>query len=101
MELCSMLYGSLDGRGVWGRTDTCICIADSLHHSHELSQHCLLVSYTPIQNKKFKKKKRKKISVKFKTKEIHSTVLGQPKSITDISVNVTSMKRHARVRSSH
>ena len=24
MELCSMLYGSLDGRGVWGRMDTCI-----------------------------------------------------------------------------
>ena len=25
-----MLYGSLDGRGVWGRMDTCICIAESL-----------------------------------------------------------------------
>jgi len=23
-ELCSMLCGSLDGRGVWGRMDTCI-----------------------------------------------------------------------------
>ena len=25
-ELCSMLSGSLDGRGVWGRMDKCICI---------------------------------------------------------------------------
>ena len=25
-ELCSMLCGSLDGRGVWGRMDTCICM---------------------------------------------------------------------------
>ena len=24
MELCSMLYGSLDGKGIWGRMDTCI-----------------------------------------------------------------------------
>ena len=24
MELCSMLCGSLDGRGFWGRMDTCI-----------------------------------------------------------------------------
>ena len=24
-ELCAMLSGSLDGRGVWGRMDTCVC----------------------------------------------------------------------------
>ena len=30
MELCSTLYGSLDGRGVWGRMDTCVCMAESL-----------------------------------------------------------------------
>ena len=29
--LCSMLCGSLDGRGDWGRMDTCICMAESLH----------------------------------------------------------------------
>ena len=51
--------------------------------------------------KSLKKKKGKKITAKLETKEIHSPVLGQPKSIIDISVNVTSMKRHARVRSSH
>ena len=33
MELCLMLCGSLDGRGVWGRTG--ICIAESLHCSPE------------------------------------------------------------------
>ena len=29
-EVCSMLHGSLDGRGVWGRMDTCICMTESL-----------------------------------------------------------------------
>ena len=32
-ELCSMLRGSLDGRAVWGRMDTCVCMAESLHCS--------------------------------------------------------------------
>ena len=26
MELCAMLCGSLDRRGVWGKMDVCICI---------------------------------------------------------------------------
>ena len=30
MELCSMLYGSLDRRGVWGSMDTHIGMAESL-----------------------------------------------------------------------
>ena len=33
---CSMLCGSLDGKGVWGRMDTCICmssLAESLRCS--------------------------------------------------------------------
>ena len=30
-----MLCGSLDGRGVWGRTDTCVCMAESLCRSPE------------------------------------------------------------------
>ena len=33
MKLCLMLCGSLDGKGVWGRTG--ICIAESLHCSPE------------------------------------------------------------------
>ena len=28
-----MLCGSLDGRGIWGRMDTCICMAESLRYS--------------------------------------------------------------------
>ena len=36
MELCSMLHGSLDGRGVWGGMDPCICMAESLHCSPEI-----------------------------------------------------------------
>ena len=35
MELCSMLCGSLDGSGAWGRVDTCMCMAESLHCSPE------------------------------------------------------------------
>ena len=31
----SVLCGSLDGRGVWGRMDTCICMAESLRCSPE------------------------------------------------------------------
>ena len=34
-ELCSAFYGSLDGREVWGRVDTCICTAESLDCSPE------------------------------------------------------------------
>ena len=51
-EICSMLCGSLDRRGVWGRIDTCTCTAESLCHSPETIT-ALLICYTPIQNKKF------------------------------------------------
>ena len=51
MELFSMLWGGLDGMGVWGEIDTCICMAESLHCSPEIIT-TLLISYTPIQNKK-------------------------------------------------
>ena len=50
--LCSMLCGSLDGKGVWRRMDTCICMAKSLFCLPE-TVTTLLISYTPIQNKKF------------------------------------------------
>ena len=39
-ELCSGLWGSLDGRGVWGRMDTCVCVADLFGVHLKLSQHC-------------------------------------------------------------
>jgi len=34
------LCGILDGRGVWGRMDTCMFMAESLCHHLKLSQYC-------------------------------------------------------------
>ena len=51
--LCSMLCGSLDGRGVLGRVYTRICMAECLRCSPETIT-TLVISYTSIQNKKFK-----------------------------------------------
>ena len=39
---------------VWGRMDTCIRMAESVCYSPEIIT-TLLISYTPVQNKKFKK----------------------------------------------
>ena len=55
MELCLRLCGSLDGRGVGGRMDTCISMAESLGCSPE-TIITLLIGYTPIQNKKYFRK---------------------------------------------
>ena len=44
MEVFSMLCGSLDGRGVWGRIDTYICMAESLCCSLETIT-TLLIGY--------------------------------------------------------
>ena len=57
-ELCSMLCGSLDGRGVWGENGSNVYIQLSPFAVHlKLSQQCLLISYSLIQNKKLKKKR--------------------------------------------
>ena len=53
-----MLCGSLDGRGVWGRMDTGMCMAESLHCSPE-NITALLISYNALQNKKFFIKEKK------------------------------------------
>ena len=53
----SVLRGSLGGRGVWGRVDTRICVAESLPCSPE-TVTTLLISCTPIQSKKFKNMRR-------------------------------------------
>ena len=53
-ELCSVLCGSLDGRGVWRRMNMCVCMSECLHSSPETITTFLLISYTPLQNKKFK-----------------------------------------------
>ena len=55
LELCSMLCGRLDGRGVWGRMDTCLYMAESLHRSPETIT-TLLISSTPNIKLKVKKK---------------------------------------------
>ena len=44
MELCSVLCGSLDGRGLWGRTGTGIHMAKSLHCPPETTT-TLLIGY--------------------------------------------------------
>ena len=61
MKLCSMLCGNLDGRGVWGRMNTCICMTESLCCSPEAS------STMPQYKVKSKKKKKKKKKSRDKT----------------------------------
>ena len=51
MELCTVLCGSLDGRGVWGRMDTCIYMTGSLLYSPETIT-TLLIGYTATQMEK-------------------------------------------------
>ena len=48
-ELYSILCGSLDGQGVWGRMDTCICMAESLCCPPETIT-TLLITCIAIQN---------------------------------------------------
>ena len=43
-ELCSILCGSLDGRGFWGRMDVCVSMTESLYCSPETTT-TLLISY--------------------------------------------------------
>ena len=57
-----MLHGSLDGKGAWGRMDTCICMAESLPCPPETIT-ILLMGYTPIKNKKIKRKEKEKNSL--------------------------------------
>ena len=54
MELCSVLCGNLDRRGICERM-THVCLPESLHCPPETIAIVLII-YIPIQNKKFKKK---------------------------------------------
>ena len=47
VKLCLMLCGSLDGRGIWERIDTCICMVESFHCSPETIT-TLVINCTPI-----------------------------------------------------
>ena len=51
-----MLCGSLHGRGVWGTMDTVYLWLSPFTVHLKLSQHCLLIGHTPVQNKKLKRK---------------------------------------------
>ena len=53
IQFWTALQWQLDRRGVWGRMDTCICMVKSLCYPPETIT-ALLISYTPIQNKKKK-----------------------------------------------
>ena len=53
LSQCSVLCASLDGRGVWGRMDVRICMAESLHCSQETTTTSL-IGDTLVQKKKFK-----------------------------------------------
>ena len=56
MELCSMLCDRLNG-GEFGGEGMHVYVWLGLFTVHlKLSQHCLLIDHTPIQNKNFKKK---------------------------------------------
>ena len=44
-----MLCAKLGGREVWGRMDTCICMAESLPYPPETIT-TVLISYTSMQN---------------------------------------------------
>ena len=48
-ELCSMSCDILDARGVWGRMNTCTCMAESLCCLPETIT--TLIGYTPIKKK--------------------------------------------------
>ena len=50
-----MLCGSLDGRAVWERMETCTCVAESFCCPPETIT-TLLIDHTPKQNKKLNKK---------------------------------------------
>ena len=47
-ELRSIFSASLDRRGVWGRMDTCVCMAESLQSPAAITT--LLLSYVSILN---------------------------------------------------
>ena len=54
---------------VWGRMETCICTAESLHCSSETTT-ALSIGYTPIQNKNLKKKNKPCLQI-----QSHSEIL--------------------------
>ena len=63
-EFCSKLSGSLEGRRVWGRMETCMPMAELLCWAPETTT-TLSMGYTPLQKvKRYKKKKKLKDKIK-------------------------------------
>ena len=60
-EICSMLCSSLDGRGVQGRMDIFVCVAESFHRSSETIT-TLLIGY-PQYKRKTREKKKKRVKL--------------------------------------
>ena len=58
-----MLCGSLDGRGIWGRMDTRICMAESLRCSPEIIMTLLVNRLYPITKSKVSLKIKQNIRV--------------------------------------
>ena len=52
-EVCSMSCCSQDGRGVWGRMGTCVCVAESIHCPPETIT-TLFINSTSKQNESLK-----------------------------------------------
>ena len=68
-----MRHGSLDGSEAWGRTDTCICMAESLHCSETITT--LFVNQLhPIYNKKLRKKKKEDLMFPLQQAQVRSLV---------------------------
>ena len=64
--------------------DTCIYTAQALHCSPKTinSQHCMLIGYTPIQNKKVKKISLSREEIDGETVEtVADFIFGAPKSL--------------------
>ena len=54
LPYCRLILYHLNHQGSpWGRMDTCMCMAEFIRCSPEITT-TLLIDYTPIQNKKFK-----------------------------------------------
>ena len=52
IRVFSMFSGRPDGRGVWGRMDTCICMTEPLHWLPETITTLFVNWLYPIENKK-------------------------------------------------
>ena len=74
-----------------GRTDTCICMAESLHCSPE-SITTLLIEFTPIQNKKLKKKCKEQANKLRSDWAIHKSPGGEQSEILSVASILGSLQ---------